>query len=116
METQAASPVGVSTMWAEAGALAVVARAVRKAKRASDDAYLGGSSTRQPPTNYRSLGLVGWNRHGTQSLNRLADGDVAYTSAPDVARRTTAEGAEGVEINVVRWGRRLRRPFRLSAC
>eukprot|EP00965_Chrysotila_dentata_P059463 1972970-Pleurochrysis_carterae.AAC.1 len=78
MATHAATPEGVSTSTrgAEERALAAAARAVRKAKRASDDAYLGNNSTRQPPTDYRSLGLVGWNRYGAQSLYRLADGDV----------------------------------------
>eukprot|EP00965_Chrysotila_dentata_P023699 785294-Pleurochrysis_carterae.AAC.1 len=48
MATHAATPEGVSTRGEEAQALAVAARVVRKAKQASNDAYLWGSSTRQP--------------------------------------------------------------------
>eukprot|EP00965_Chrysotila_dentata_P178138 5884059-Pleurochrysis_carterae.AAC.1 len=94
MATPAAA-LAVSTESTEARAAAAVVRAVRRARRANDDAYGKGSSAQQPPVDFTSLGLTGWNGQGAQSLWRLADGRVLFTGGHDVAYHATTEGAGG---------------------
>eukprot|EP00965_Chrysotila_dentata_P101141 3340177-Pleurochrysis_carterae.AAC.1 len=70
------TPGAVSTRGAGARAIEAATRAVQQAKRASNALYCDGLSTRAPPVDFTSLGLLGWNRYGAQSLFQLADGGV----------------------------------------
>eukprot|EP00965_Chrysotila_dentata_P074999 2477787-Pleurochrysis_carterae.AAC.1 len=76
MSSHASALEGVPTGGASGQALTAAARAVKRARQASDDTYGGGFSGRQAAVDFTSLGLADWNRYGAQSLFRLADGGV----------------------------------------
>eukprot|EP00965_Chrysotila_dentata_P022281 737099-Pleurochrysis_carterae.AAC.1 len=61
MSTTLATPGAVSTRGAGAWAAEAATHAVQQAKRASDALYRDGLSTRAPPVDFTSLGLLGWN-------------------------------------------------------
>eukprot|EP00965_Chrysotila_dentata_P032825 1094393-Pleurochrysis_carterae.AAC.1 len=71
-----ATALMVSTEGAEARAGAVAARAVRHARKASDDEYNLTGYALGPPVDFASLGPAEWNRQGAQSMFKLADGQV----------------------------------------
>eukprot|EP00965_Chrysotila_dentata_P238716 6202678-Pleurochrysis_carterae.AAC.1 len=89
-----------STRGAGERALAAAARAIRRARRAGDEA-LGGISNTRPARNFTSMGPADWNRCGGQSLFMLATGGVVFTGARDVVRGPIAE--EAVESTVFIW-------------
>eukprot|EP00965_Chrysotila_dentata_P233152 6199414-Pleurochrysis_carterae.AAC.1 len=96
-----ATALMVSTEGVEVRAAAAAVQAVRHARRASSNAYNTATATRSQPVDFTSLRLAEWNRQGAQNLFKLVDGQLVFTGGGDIARRATADAADGTEGVIV---------------